>query len=245
MRWIFVAIMLLAMTLVAHAQDAKSPEPSKESKAEAPKPDNKTEKETPKEPKPETVDACLTRLEKNHKDHKDFKGDFKQTKYLPLFGDKIESNGTFLFKKPSKVRWEYTKPHKSILVVDGDDGKKWTETTKRTETFKLSEDRGFDAVVKQLFTWFKGEFTKLKAGYDVEIAERSPTKLKLTPKNKVVKKFIATIEVKFATGDDKIESVKLIQPLQKGDKEAGYTLYAFSNTKLDTNIKDEKFEINK
>ncbi|CAG0982366.1 hypothetical protein PLCT2_01984 [Planctomycetaceae bacterium] len=187
----------------------------------------------------ETVAECLQRIEKSQSDHKDFIGKFKQEKHILLFDEKIESNGRFVFRKPNNVRWEYEKPHQSILVIAGDDGQKWTETTKKVEKFKLSDDRGLDAVVKQLFTWFKGEFTKLGDDYDVEIAERSPTKLKMTPKKDVVKKFIASIEVKFTEKDAAIASVKITEP---GDD---YVLYTFSETKLDSGVKDEEFEIKK
>ena len=94
-------------------------------------------------------------------------------------------------------------------------------------------------MVKQLFTWFKGEFTKLGDDYEVEIAERSPTKLKMTPKKEIVKKFIASIEVKFGEKDESIETVKITEP---GDD---YVLYTFSDTKLDSGVKDEEFEIKK
>lgn len=226
MRWILALLLIAAVTPVVLADDAAEEKP-------------KTE-----EAKLETLEDLLKRIEQAHKEHKDFKGGFEQTKYLPEFDDKIESSGKFVFKKPDHVRWEYEKPHKSILVVTGDSGKKWSESTGRTENFKLGDDRGLDAVVKQLFTWFKGEFTKLKDDYDVEIASRKPVTLKMTPKNKTVKQFIASIEVKFTEGEDQIDSVKIIEPAAEGDDPA-YTLYKFKDTKLDSDVKDSEFEIKK
>ncbi|MCG3182297.1 MAG: Outer-membrane lipoprotein carrier protein [Planctomycetes bacterium] len=226
MRWILALLLIAAVTPVVLADDAAEEKP-------------KTE-----EAKLETLEDLLKRIEQAHKEHKDFKGGFEQTKYLPEFDDKIESSGKFVFKKPDHVRWEYEKPHKSILVVTGDTGKKWSESTGRTENFKLGDDRGLDAVVKQLFTWFKGEFTKLKDDYDVEIASRKPVTLKMTPKNKTVKQFIASIEVKFTEGEDQIDSVKIIEPAAEGDDPA-YTLYKFKDTKLDSDVKDSEFEIKK
>ena len=226
MRWILALLLMAAVTPVVLADDAAEEKP-------------KTE-----EAKLETLEDLLKRIEQAHKEHKDFKGGFEQTKYLPEFDDKIESSGKFVFKKPDHVRWEYEKPHKSILVVTGDTGKKWSESTGRTENFKLGDDRGLDAVVKQLFTWFKGEFTKLKDDYDVEIASRKPVTLKMTPKNKTVKQFIAAIEVKFTEGEDQIDSVKIIEPAAEGDDPA-YTLYKFKDTKLDSDVKDSEFEIKK
>lgn len=236
MRYWMIALCLLAATSsFILAQESPSDGETKSDKND----DEKGDK------KPETLDDLLKRIEKSHKEHKDFKGNFEQTKYLPLFGDEIKSNGKFIFKKPDHVRWEYTKPHKSILVVTGDNGKKWSESTNRVENFKLGDDRGLDAVVKQLFTWFKGEFTKLKDDYTVTIEARDPAKLKMVPKKEIVKKFIASIEVKFGKEEAEIASVKIVEPLAEGDEEAGYTLYEFKDTKLDSDVEDSEFKITK
>lgn len=236
------ALALFAIALLATlalAQDAPPAEKPPAAPKEEPKPEDKpAEKE-------ETLDELLKRIEAAHKEHKDFAGDFEQEKYLPLFDDRINSSGRFAFKKPDHVRWEYTKPHQSILVVTGETGKKWSKATGRTEDVKLADDRGLDAVVKQLFTWFKGEFTKLKDDYDVEVLARKPSKLKMTPKKDAVKKFIASIEVQFGTNDDQITSVKILEPLQPGDDAQGYTLYSFKDTRLDNGVADSEFEIAK
>ena len=228
---IAMAVVLLS-GLAVLAQETPAPAPEKPKAGEKPA-------------KEETLEELLQRIEKAHKEHKDFQGNFDQEKFLPLFGDKINSSGRFVFKKPDKVRWEYQKPHESILVVTGETGKKWSRATDRTESVKLADDRGLDAVVKQLFTWFKGEFTKLKDDYEVEIASRKPVRLKMTPRKDAVKKFIATIEVQFAEGEDVITSVKLIEPMQTGDVQAGYTHYTFKDTSLDKDVADSEFEIAK
>lgn len=227
---LIVLLPLLALNSRAGAQDA---------------PDQPAAEKPEEKPAEESLDELLKRIEKEHKEHKDFQGNFTQTKFVPLFGDKITSSGRFVFKKPDHVRWEYSKPHKSILIVTGDSGQKWSESTNRVENIRLSEDRGLDAVVKQLFTWFKGEFTKLKDDYAVSVKSREPVTLEMKPKGETVKKFIASIEVKFAKGEDEISSVKIIEPLAKGDKEPGYTLYEFKETKLDQDVKDAEFKINR
>ncbi|MBX3472779.1 MAG: outer membrane lipoprotein carrier protein LolA [Planctomycetes bacterium] len=231
MRALFALLAITLLATLCVAQEAAPGEPPKEE----PKP---AEKE-------ETLGDLLKRIESAHKEHKDFAGIFEQEKYLPLFDDKITSSGRFAFKKPDHVRWEYTKPHESILVVTGETGKKWSKATSRVEDVKLSDDRGLDAVVKQLFTWFKGEFTKLTDDYDVEILARKPSKLKMTPKKDAVKKFIAAIEVQFAANDDQIASVKILEPMQPGDDAQGYTLYTFKDTRLDKGVADSEFQIAK
>lgn len=238
MKRILLAVVTALVPALAVVAQVKPAEPKDQPKEQP--------KEEPKDPpKAETVDEFLKRIEDAHKEHKDFQGKFDQVKYVPLFGDEIKSGGRFAFKKPDHVRWEYTQPHKSVLVVTGDTGKKWSEATGRVEAFNLGDDRGLDAVVKQLFTWFKGEFTKLKDDYEVSILEAKPGKLKLTPKKDIVKKFIAAIEVAFAEKGDQITSVKIIEPMQEGDEEAGYTLYTFKDAELDKGVADSEFELSR
>ncbi len=206
-------------------------------------PTDKPAEKTADGQKPETLDELLARIEKEHKQHKDFKGNFEQTRYLPLFDDTVKSSGRFVFKRPDQVRWEYSKPHKSILVVSGNSGRKWSESTRKVEAFKLADDRGLDAVVKQLFTWFKGEFTKLKNDYEVERKAGDSLTLVMKPKNESVQKYIATIEVTFTEDGKQIAGVKLTEPQQKGDKQPGYTQYEFKDTELDSDVGDAEFEI--
>lgn len=235
MRNGMLAVLLLVLGgVVVTAQDDSS-----ETEAD---PEEAAEEDAEEE---ESLEDLLKRIEKNHDAHKDFKGKFEQERYLPLFDDTVESKGRFVFKKPDHVRWEYTSPNKSILVVTGDSGRKWSEGTNRTESFELGDDRGLDAVVKQLFTWFRGKFTGMTDDYEVEVIERSPAALKMTPKKEAVKKHIAAIEVRFNESEEEIESVKIIEPKGEGDDKAAYTLYEFKETKLDSGVKDEEFKINK
>ncbi|MCA8947768.1 MAG: hypothetical protein KDB29_16145, partial [Planctomycetes bacterium] len=87
--------------------------------------------------------------------------------------------------------------------------------------------------------------TKLKDDYTVTIEARDPVKLKMVPKKEIVKKFIASIEVKFGKKEAEIASVKIVEPLAEGDEEAGYTLYEFKDTKLDSDVEDSEFKITK
>lgn len=248
MRYLMLALLLTGLTVAGVSAQEEEPDTSPEATAgEKDKGENAEAEEgaEKEEEKKETLDELLKRIEKNHDAHEDFKGNFDQTRFLPLFGDKIKSSGKFAFKKPDHVRWEYTSPHQSILVVTGESGKKWSESTGRVENFKLGDDRGLDAVVKQLFTWFKGEFTRMKDDYTVTIEARNPATLKMAPKKAIVKKYIAAIEVKFNEEEQEIRSVKIIEPMQPGDTEPAYTLYEFKDTELDTGVKDSRFKINK
>jgi outer membrane lipoprotein-sorting protein len=246
MRLMITLMLLLLPSAVTFADDNAENNPTTETPAAESNENGeaKQDDDDADEQEPESLRDLLKRIEQAHQDNKDFAGNFEQERYLPLFGDTIRSSGRFAFKQPDKVRWEYARPHRSILVVEGDRGRKWSAGTNRVESFRLADDRGLDAVVNQLFTWFRGEFSKLDNDYDVELVSREPLKLKLTPKREALQRFIQNIEI---TLDSKevIESVKLIEPLQPGDEAPGHTLYRFKDTKLDEGVDDDEFQINR
>jgi outer membrane lipoprotein-sorting protein len=217
------------------AQPEKEPAPAAEK--------GQGEAEPEDAPVKESLPELLKRIEAGQKDAKDMRGDFEQIRFLPLFGDEIRSGGRFAFRKPDQVRWEYTRPHESILVVRGDRGQKWARATNRVEDFRLADDKGLDAVVRQLFTWFRGEFSKLPDDYSVEVLGRGPIRLKLTPRSEATRRFVACIEVALTEGDRELESVKVVDPAQPGEAEPGYTLYRFTGTKMDTGIADSEFRL--
>ena len=45
--------------------------------------------------------------------------DFTQVRELVFMDDKITSEGKMAFKKPNKIRWEYTKPYQYVFSMDG------------------------------------------------------------------------------------------------------------------------------
>jgi outer membrane lipoprotein-sorting protein len=232
--WLGCAILLL-FSLPVLADDADNPQ------AEDAAEDAAEPKEEPKEEPEESLEALLRRIENAHKDHRDFSGSFDQRRYLPLFEDTIESSGTFAFRRPDHVRWEYSAPHRSVLVVRGDSGHRWSAATDRVERFRLADDRGLDAVVNQLFTWFRGEFTKLTDDYEVSIEQREPPILELTPKAEAVRRYISRIRVTL-DAELNIKSIRLLEPAEEGE-EPGYTHYEFKDTRLNRDLEDSVFRI--
>jgi outer membrane lipoprotein-sorting protein len=45
--------------------------------------------------------------------------DFTQEKEMKILEEKIRSKGRFLFKKESKLRWEYTSPFSYTILING------------------------------------------------------------------------------------------------------------------------------
>lgn len=66
------------------------------------------------------VQTVIDRIQAEYERTQDIQAAFTQVAQLrSLAGRKQESNGKVYFKKPGKMRWEYTNPEQQLLVSDG------------------------------------------------------------------------------------------------------------------------------
>ena len=64
--------------------------------------------------------AVVTKLSSASKNIKILKADFVQTRTSTMLAAPIESKGTLCFTAPDEVRWSYTSPQSTTLVIKGD-----------------------------------------------------------------------------------------------------------------------------
>jgi outer membrane lipoprotein-sorting protein len=149
------------------------------------------------------VDPLLARLDAQSKSVRALSGEFVQKNRIKIFKQEVRSKGKFLFERPRRIRWEYTEPDPSVLVLDGD-----TATLKTPgatpQTFDLKKDAVMRAVFDQLLLWLGSDtLAKAKGDYDLAAGgtDAAPT-LALTPKpggqnGSVVARAFARIELRF------------------------------------------------
>jgi outer membrane lipoprotein carrier protein len=68
---------------------------------------------------PLTLDAALQRLETTYRDLRDLKAPFQQSAFNKTLNQTTEARGTLYWKRPGKLRWEYTAPTPQQIVSDG------------------------------------------------------------------------------------------------------------------------------
>ena len=145
------------------------------------------------------LDALLVRLDKSAQSVQTLAGQFTQKSRLKLFKQELASRGRFFFRRPRQVRWEYTEPDASTLVLDAE------KATLKTpgappQTFDLGSDATLRAVFDQLFLWLgAGSLEKARADYELVAGgtDTAPT-LTLTPRpTSPVAKAFARIELRF------------------------------------------------
>jgi outer membrane lipoprotein-sorting protein len=184
------------------------------------------------------LDPIVAKLNNRMSGVKTTRGRFKQTKKLAAFDDTVESSGTFAIERPSKLRWQISKPFESILVITGDKGARWNEHKKSVEKFALADKPGIDVAVKQMFTWYSGDFEDVRSTFEPK-AEQDGRSIALVPKNEKVREVMSKITIKFAADFATIESIAIEE--KGGDR----TDIAFEGVETNKDLDAKTFEIEK
>lgn len=79
----------------------------------------------------------LRALENRYSDVRTVKGKFTQTSVDTTFGEKIESQGTFLLKKPNRLRIDYAPPHASTLLISDGFTYRYIPQLKQVERYRI------------------------------------------------------------------------------------------------------------
>lgn len=58
-------------------------------------------------------------LQRTYDSAKTMQADFRQETTIPLSNRRKQGNGTVVFKKPGKMRWDYLAPDRQVLISDG------------------------------------------------------------------------------------------------------------------------------
>jgi len=141
-------------------------------------------------------DAFLDRIEKRMSEVKAFVASFEQTKSLSLFKEPVKSSGFLVFERPDRLRWEITKPFRSILVVTGDRVAKFEWVGGERRAIKLG--RGGDAillVMERIREWFQGRFDREGRTFAVKVSETPTPLIVLEPTDKRLRKNLRAIEL--------------------------------------------------
>lgn len=161
--------------------------------------------------------------------------DFVQEKYLSVLSEKIESKGSFFFKKQNELRWEYTSPFKYIIVLT--DGKMYIKNDGKVSRYNVNSNKMFKGINDMMMSVVNGNLFE-NPEYQVKYYTSSKAYLiELVPVSSTTKKFLKSIQMTVGKTGFEIENVRMTEP--GGD----YTNIKFLNRKNNIAISDAKFKI--
>ena len=170
---------------------------------------------------------------------KNLKADFKQIRHMEILMDPLVSEGICCFEKPDKLRWELTKPYRSILIYNDNEVAKFNITNGKTEKLNLGTEDLMREILKQIISWMQGDFSKAADIYNLKIYKSKTYKLVLIPKSEALIKSIQSIEMIF---DEDLQNISIVQINESAEN---YIKIEFMKTHNNISLDKQIFDLNK
>jgi outer membrane lipoprotein-sorting protein len=162
--------------------------------------------------------------------------DFVQEKSISMMQNKINSTGSFIFKKTNKLRMEYTNPFAYLFIMNNDqiviknDHQKSSVSISSNKLFKMISQLTIDCITGNILN---------SKDFNVKISENVQAYyLVLIPDQKIIKSLFTEIDILISKSDFTVDRIELKET--SGDN----TTLTFSNKKINTTVSDEVFTIN-
>ena len=163
--------------------------------------------------------------------------DFSQTKSMKLLSREMKSEGVMYFKKPDKLRWQYTTPYDYTFILNGD--KVRIKSTKSTKDIDVQGNKIFRQITNIILKSITGGGLKSSADFTVELYKSDNTYFaKLYPKKKELKQIYNLIEIHFNSQLTMVNMVKM------EEKTGDMTVVKLTNIKPNTSINEKMFDLN-
>ena len=161
------------------------------------------------------------------------RAEFVQEKHLEILTRPLVSTGSICFKPPGSLRWEYTGPIQSILLMHDGKAERFVKTDDgfvRDESARLEIMR---TVMDEIVMWMGGKF---QDNPDFEASLQPGPKIVLTPLQKTLAEILERIELTLSPNPGIIETVVI------HETETSFTKLTFKGAKLNEPLEDAIFE---
>ncbi len=137
--------------------------------------------------------------------------DFTQEKHLQILAKPLLSRGRFLFKAPDSLRWEYTSPFHSVLLMNKGQVKKFIEKNGQLVEEKGMQLNAMQVVMTEISGWLDGKISDNET-FSVNHKGKIIT---LTPKKQGMRAIISAIELHRADQAGLLQSVTIFEDPEK------------------------------
>jgi len=184
------------------------------------------------------LEQLLKRFNESQQAVQSLTANFSERKNLSLLAKPVVANGTFLYSKPGRIKWEYSEPEPRIFLITENRFVAYYPNQKRAEEVPLSKLAG-----RRVFRVFGiGQTSEdLEKFFDISQTDPGEEKgtylLVLTPKRRRVKDRLQL--VRFWV-DAKTYLPRRLEYLESdGDS----TLLTFANLRLNPDIAEARFNV--
>lgn len=151
----------------------------------------------------------MTQLESAAAKIDSFRAVFVQEKELSLFAETMVFHGELVVVRPDRLRWEFTAPVPSLLILNGDKGLRCNAQAAPTE-FNLKTDPIMRSVAEQLWLWLGGDYARLSDSFSLQ--KSGENSLFISPKDPDVSEFIESVTITFDVTTMQPQQVEIREP---------------------------------
>jgi len=160
------------------------------------------------------------------------RGEFTQTRHMKILARPLVSTGTFLFRTPDSLRWEYRSPIRSILLTHSGRTNRFVQRNDELVVDSSANLQSMQMVVQEIGQWLKGRFDENPA---FTSSLEPGRKIVLVPKEPSFAALIQRIEIVLSERDGVIESVTILEGRDS------FTRIEFDQVALNQPIEDSLF----
>ena len=160
--------------------------------------------------------------------------DFTQTKRMKMLSKDMQSKGVMYFRRPDKLRWQYTSPYDYTFIMNGD--KVQIKSMKSTKNIDVQQNKMFRQITNIILSSITGGTLRTSADFTVELWQQDKSYfVKLYPKKKELKQLYQYLEIWFDPALTKVSTVKMME------KTGDMTIVNLLNTKYGVTINEKMF----
>ena len=165
---------------------------------------------------------------------KSIETDFVQKKNMKILSRPLISKGRFFFRAPTDIRWEYTAPIRSVLLMERGDVKRYTW---RGSSYVQDKGIGLEAmgvILLDISKWLAGDFESSQH-FKASLKHDPLNQVILIPRNKSATEFIQKVILTLSDRPGILKSVEIVEtPDNK-------TLIEFQNSKINISFPKRLF----
>ena len=171
-------------------------------------------------------------IRKTARDITSVEAEFVQKKHMAILAKPLVSKGKLYFHVPRSLRWEYSTPVNSILLMHEGTVTRYIKKGDSVTKDSSARLQSMQIVLQEITMWMKGNFDA-NPGFRPELM---PGRIiMLTPREKSMSEIIQRIELRLSSRPGVIQSVRIYE------SEKSYTVIEFANVKMNGNIPDSLF----
>ena len=160
--------------------------------------------------------------------------DFIQEKHMAILARPLTASGRFLYRAPASLRWEYTEPFRSLLLMDNGQTRKFTQTGDGELEEDTSAAQYMDVAMGEISKWMTGRFDETEMFEAAILPDEN--KIVLTPREAAFRDFIARIEMVMSDRPGVMDEVLIYE------SEDSFTRFRFVGTVLNAPLSDDLFK---